>query len=185
MGFSRQEILEWVAILFSGEDIYLLHWIYINIWVIINTLRNVRNNSDSSSSSRQRKLVVKIMGFQILAQPCMRVWTQELTLHFLGDFLGGQWPRPHTPNAGDPVQSLVGELRPYVPRLRTPMLEIDPAQLEHTHTLTHTQTHTTVPQSRTPRLQIRPGTAGTHTYTHTHNCASTKNSHAAKKTQHS
>ena len=67
-----------------------------------------------------------------------------------------RWLSLHTPNAGDPVQSLVGELRPHVPQLRTPM------------------------------LQIRPGTAGTHTHMHTHtHYAATKNSHAGNKTRHS
>ena len=92
------------------------------------------------------------MGFQILAQPCMPARIQELTLCFLGDFLGGPVAKtPHSQCWGP--SSIPGG------RTKTPC-----ATTKNSHAANKTQdswnTHTYA-----------------HTHTHTH-CAATKNSHA-------
>ena len=99
------------------------------------------------------------MGFQILAQPCMPVRIQELTLHFLGDLLGGPVAKPPHSQCWGP-SSIPGG------RAKTPC-----ATTKNSHAANKTRdswnTHTHA-----------------HTHTHTH-YAATKNSHAGNKTRHS
>ena len=120
------------------------------------------------------------MGFQILAQPCMPVRIQELTLHFLGDFLGG--PVAKTPHSQCWGPSSIPGGRAKTPCATTKNSHAANKTRDSWNTHTCTHTHTML-QLRTPMLEIRPGTAGTHTHMHTHththtHSAATKNSHA-------
>ena len=98
------------------------------------------------------------MGFQILAQPCMPVRIQELTLHFLGDLLGG--PVAKTPHSQCWGPSSIPGGRAKTPCATTKNSHAANKTRDswntHTHAHTHTHTHThTLPQLRIPMLTVQ------------------------------
>ena len=106
----------------------------------------------------QLKKKKRLMGFQILAQPCMPVRIQELTLHFLGDLLGG--PVAKTPHSQCWGPSSIPGGRAKTPCATTKNSHAANKTRDswntHTHAHTHTHTHThTLPQLRIPMLTVQ------------------------------